>query len=231
MTTIFHNALISKEKLREIILKNPQTLLSGLSFIDLQMSVDEGGIIDFLGVDTAGCLVIVNFDIISDDHMLIDVLSQMQWLKKNQGLIKRLFFSENICFEKTPQIVLLAPAFSNKLEDAVKQLTAKDLKLLNYKYIVSESDDAIIFDEVFSNLKLNSEQALKSKNEDKQLDKIEYAVLSEKDEIEENSDSEKIEAIEEEKSPLYDVITLTPEEIAEFMDFDIGIEQKQRAEQ
>ncbi len=231
MTTIFHNAQIDKEKLRDIILKNPQTLLSGLSFIDLQMSTEDDGIIDFLGVDPHGRLVIVNFDINANDNMLINVLSQIQWLKKNQGLIKRLFFSESISFENPFQIVLVGPAFSNKLQAAVKQLSGKDIKLLNYKYIVSKSDDAIMFDEVFSNLKSNAIQTSKPEIDGKQSDKIEYAVLNKKEVIVEKSDSiSKIETIEEEQSPLYDVITLTPEEIAEFMDFDIVLEQNQTAD-
>ncbi|MBU1043343.1 MAG: hypothetical protein KJ915_02965 [Candidatus Omnitrophica bacterium] len=233
MTTIFHNAQISNDKLREIILKNPQTLLPGLSFIDLQMSADEAGIIDFLGVDTNGRMVLVNFDVKANDQMLIDILAQIQWLKKNQGLIKRLFFSENVDFEKSPQIVLVGPVFSNKLQSAVKQISDKDIKLFNFKYIVSKSDDAIIFDEIFSQNKIADAQSLRNKILTEQpKEVVESPVFSQKEPLIEKPalGLKNSENIKKEKSPLYDVITLTPEEIAEFMDFDVALEQNQTSE-
>ncbi|MBU1087817.1 MAG: hypothetical protein KKD05_09925 [Candidatus Omnitrophica bacterium] len=233
MTTIFHNAQISNDKLREIILKNPQTLLPGLSFIDLQMSTDESEVIDFLGVDTNGRMVIVNFDVNPNDQMLIDVLSQIQWLKKNQGLIKRLFFSESVDFDKSLQIVLVSPVFSSKLQSAVRQLSDKDIKLFSFKYIVSQSDDAIIFDEIFSHIKTADSRSLKNQSLDEQAKKAaECSVFFQKEQIVKNPGLgfEKSEELKKEQAPLYDVITLTPEEIAEFMDVEAALDQNQVSE-
>jgi hypothetical protein len=231
MTTIFRNAQINKETLREIILKNPHALLNGLSFIDLQLTTDESGIIDFLGVDTNGRMVLVDFDVKPNDQMLIEILAQIQWLKKNQGLIKRLFFSESVDFEQTPQILLICPEFSSKIQSAVKQLREKDIKLLNFKYIVSDNDDAIIFDEIFSNVNSNSALLAKLKAakapEPAAIERPAFTKPAQSmgitvPELNENTASE--------QAPLYDVITLTPEEIAEFIDFDVALEQNQTAD-
>ncbi|MFH1062555.1 MAG: hypothetical protein V1747_06680 [Candidatus Omnitrophota bacterium] len=231
MTTIFHNAQINKEKLRQIILKNPQSLLAGLSFIDLEMATDESGVIDFLGVDITGRMVVVNFDTQANDQMLIEILSQIQWLKKNEGLIKRLFFSESVDFEQAPQMLLVCPVFSNKIQSAVKQLTDKDIKLLKFKYIVSNADDAIIFDEVFSSINSASAPALKTQlSTDRESIMVDRAALTKHAPLIKKTVSEISEDAKKEQSPLYDVITLTPEEITEFMDFNIALAQSQAAD-
>ena len=120
MTSVFRRTNISKEKLREIITKNSQSLLDGLVFIDLRLDADECGVIDFIGVDIAGGLVIIDFDVECKNDLLITALSQAYWLKKNQGLIKRLFFSENIDYNKVPKILLIAESFSSKLIAALE---------------------------------------------------------------------------------------------------------------
>lgn len=230
MTTIFHNAQINKEKLRQIILKNPQSLFAGLSFIDLQMVTDESGIIDFLGVDASGRMVLVNFDVQANDQMLIEMLAQMQWLKKNEGLIKRLFFSESVNFELLPHMLLVCPVFSNKIQSAVKQLIDKDIKLFKFKYLVSGSDDAIIFDEVFSNTAFPAPELKTQLSNNQESVIIDRAALNKQTSIMEKMVLEVKDEKKTEQLPLYDVITLTPEEIAEFMDFDISLEQNQTAD-
>ncbi len=209
MTSIFRNALIDKEKLREIILKNPEYLQPALSFIDLQLGSEEEGIIDFLGVDASGELVIVDFDTKVNNDLLISALSQMQWLKKNQSLLKRLFFSENIDFSQTPQVFLICPAFSEKSISAAKQLAWLDVKFIQFKYIVAEGQDAIVFEEVFCNKKHDRYlRPVRSKEAD--IEKI----LTFKPPLVSPESLPRVEPSVDEG------ISLTPEEIAEFMDFD-----------
>ena len=134
MTTIFRKIQIKKEKLKEIILKTPECLLPGLSFIDLKLGTEEEGFIDFLGVDKAGHLVIVNLATDDNEQILIAALSQMNWLEKNKGLIKKLFFSENVDFEQPPKILLVGPGFSGKLKSAAKQIMLREIKFVEFKY-------------------------------------------------------------------------------------------------
>jgi len=215
MTTIFHRAYIQKEKLKEIILKNPTSLLDGLRFIDLGLGAEEEGVIDFLGINIKGQLIIVNFDSSVNDLMLVNSLSQMQWLKKNEALIKRLFFSENVDFSQPPRILLIGPGFSEKLKSAVKQCLSCDIKLLEFKYIVSQDKDAIIFEEEFSN------KVCLPRDESKEDKKITEKVIipSGVCRVREPGETKKQEFILEE-------VTLSPQEIAEFMDFEEVLNKK-----
>ena len=124
MTIIYEISQLDKKKLREIIIKNPGCLDPNLSFIDMDLGTDEG-IIDFLGIDKTGGLVIVNIDVKEKNEALISMLSQVHWLKKHKDLIKRLFLNENIDFTLPPQVYLVSSSFSEiqkelKIEDAPK---------------------------------------------------------------------------------------------------------------
>lgn len=222
MTTVFHKASISREKLSEIIKKNPASLMDGLFFIDEHMEAGEQGVIDYLGVDAAGRLVLVNLCTSSDEGMFIAALSQMYWLKKNNGLIKRLFFSENIDFSQQAQILLVASGFPNKLINAVKQVTSQNIKLVEFKYIIAQDSDAIMFEEIFtskSSFVPMSSPAVQEKLVVPQESTVKRKML------EESSFPQQEQPVKTPRLILEDV-SLSQEEIAEFMEFEKTLEEK-----
>jgi len=214
MTTIFHRAQIDREKLQEIILKNPKDVQEGLSFIDHQLGTQEEGVIDFLGIDKTGRLVIVDFDIRENDRLLVEALSELQWLRENTRLIKKLFYNENVDFNKAPRLVLIGPSFSEKSKSAVRQLMTFNIKLMQYKYMVGKTEDALFFEEIYFNE--TSQQSLPKSTyvEPKTELSFEYKPTLPK------SIPPKI-AI---NTPKSEQVSLTDEEIAEFMDFDKALE-------
>ena len=231
MTKIFNKSIIDKEKLRQIILKNPQSLIEGMNFIDLQLDAGDHGIIEFLGIDSNGRMILINFDVNPNDSMLLDLLAQSQWIKSNQSLIKRLFFSENVDFKQPQELVLVCPVFSGKTMAAAKQL-GKNIRLIRYNYIVSNDDDAIIFDEVYSSVDSFSVKDNKPPAEKKTVDFLKPEIVK-KQHISGSRAESKEQKTEPEKDkeerlelPDYNMVSLTPEEIAEFMDFRMPVEQE-----
>jgi len=214
MTTIFHRAQIDREKLQEIILKNPADLQDGLSFIDHQLGTREEGVIDFLGVDKTGRLAVVDFDIRENDRLLVEALSELQWLRKNTRLIKRLFYNENVDFNKAPQLLLIGPSFSEKSKSAARQLMTFDVKLIQYKYMVSKTEDALFFEEIFFDETYQPPLPKSTDGKPKTELSFEYKPTALK------STEQKI-AVSTSKS---EQVSLTDEEIAEFMDFDKALE-------
>jgi len=225
MTIVYKKAEIERGKLREIILKNPDCLQSGLSFIDIELGNVDVGIIDFLAVDKTGKLAIVNFDSEENNGMLICALSQMQWLKKNENLVKRLFFSENVDFTQAAQLIFVGPTFSEKFRSALKQLISLDIKLIGYKYVVQDTKDAIFFEDLFTN-----------KASSKTITGSDSAPVKTQDSLNLKAKStleipQRIESPKEKENPAFeglslDEIALTPEEIAEFMNFENSLEEK-----
>ena len=151
MTVALHWGEIDKEKLRDIIFKNPEFVQQGLNVIDTQLGTEEEGIIEFLAVDKGGRLVLINFDTHENDNLLVSSLSQMQWLTKIENVLKRLYVKENVNFDQFPLLLIIAPFFSEKAKAAAKQITSHDIKFIEYKYMLVEGRDAVAFDEVFSN--------------------------------------------------------------------------------
>jgi hypothetical protein len=207
MITIFRKSQIDRERLREVILKNPDCLDPNLNFIDVDLNTKEGTI-DLLGIDSTGQLVIVYVDIEERNEVLTSVLSQIHWLKKYESLLKRLFSGKNIDFTQSPQVYLVSSYFSEKLKAAVKQIVIQKIKLIQFNYLNHKDQDAIFFEEVFCTQEYGEKIRPTSdvKSEDEELLTFESTVISEnkKDVL----------------SPGGEEITLTPEEIAEFKDFD-----------
>ncbi len=207
MTTIFKTSQIDRGKLREIIINNPGCLDPALSFIDKDISTDEG-IIDFLGVDKTGGLVIVNIDIEKSDEALISVLSQIQWLKKSESLIKRLYSDEKIDFSLPTKIYLVSSCFSEKIKSAVKQILMENIKLIRFKYLSNKDQKAIFFEEIFCNLVTGEPGRPVKEEKSKAADFLTFNPTNVA-EGELNVDSSQAGQGK-----------ITPEEIAEFMDFD-----------
>ena len=221
MTTIFYKSQISCDKLKEIIVKNPQTLRTSLSLIDRNLGGDEAGAIDFLGVDKTGRVAIVDVDVRGNDDLLLTALGQVRWIRKNAGLLKRLFFSDGIDFSQPIDIILVCPEFSPKIQAAVEQFPEYDIRLIKFEYITTGTDDAIYFDEICRSQQgavIPSAAEEESKN----------TVIAEEPVAAQASRSS-VHIPEDDTFPLREV-TLSPEEIAEFMDFDRNSEYDASAE-
>lgn len=210
MAEVLNWAQFDKEKLRDNIFKNSVALYQGLTFIDSQLGTEEEGIIDFLGVDKAGRPVIVDFDTQENDNLIIYSLSQVQWLVKIKSLIKRLYFNENVDFNQTPLILLIAPSFSDKAKSAIKQLSTIEIKFIEYRCLSVQGQDIVVFDEVFYNKKYSHKICLLDANN------------KEKEEILKRKpvEPEHMPHMREEKVIAAQGVALTAEEIAEFMSFD-----------
>ncbi|MFH2138281.1 MAG: hypothetical protein ABII88_07185 [Candidatus Omnitrophota bacterium] len=227
MTTVFRKTVIEKEKLREIILKNPEYIQPDLSFIDLKLGTEDEGIIDFLGVDKTACLNIVNFSTGENADLLISALSQAHWLRKNETLVKRLFFSENVDLTQSPVIMLIGSDFSEKSKSAAKQINGHLIKFIQFQYVISQDQDAIFFEEVFCNKKnLQQEIAV----EVKEKESITQTTVSLKSSVIRKETLPVPEVSAEAPHPRIEEILLSPEEIAEFMDFDRVLEREKSAE-
>ena len=211
MTIVFRKIQIGKDKLRDIILKNPECVQPGLSFIDLNFGNDDEGVIDFLGVDQAGRLIIVNFEVNESDKLLILSLSQMHWLKKNKSLIQRLFINENVDFSCAPIIMLISPMFSPRTIAAAKQLLEQEITLLKYQYIIAGTEDAIFFEAI---LNIRQSESIKD------IQVQENVIAGAEEEPIKSALPKKETVVSQKKNK----IELTPEEIAEFKDFDRVLE-------
>ncbi|MCP4649309.1 MAG: hypothetical protein GY853_04390 [PVC group bacterium] len=225
MTTIFRKAQIDRDKLRDVILKNPGDIQSELGFIDFQFGTAEEGVIDFLGVDSTGRLVIINFDTKENDELLVTALSQMRWLKKNENLVKRVFFSENVDFNQDPLILLICPGFSRKLISAAKELSGHDLRFVQFQYVISDAQDAILFEDIFSQQKPEIED-LPMQN----IESLKPPTILEEVKVTDNSIVDTTVELTEISPEQEEIISLTQQEIAEFMDFDKILEEKQTSD-
>jgi hypothetical protein len=201
MTTIFNKSQIQKPKLKEIILKNPDCLDPNLTYIAVDLNTEEGQI-DILGLNSNGQVVIVNMDIEENNEALISILNQIQWVKKYKSLIKRLYSSKNVDFTMAPQAYLVSSCFSKKLRSAVEQIDIENLKLIQFTYLINENQNGIFFEDIFS-----TQENVEQPHLDREgISPVEVPI------IEENRKGS--------HTPKSEEIALTPEEIAEFKDFN-----------
>jgi hypothetical protein len=63
-------------------------------------------------------------------------------------LFKRAFRDVTLDFSKPPKIILVSSGFSSKTKSAVIQLFEHDITLIQYRYVIAEDRDGILFETV-----------------------------------------------------------------------------------
>lgn len=222
MTVALRRTRIKKEKLREIISENPDAIHHGLRFIDQELSTGECGVIDLLGVDAAGRLMILSIATEENIEMLVSVLSQLQWMKTHEGIMNRLLTGKNVDCNHCPGVLLVAPAFSEKLKEAAKQVRGVDMKLIVFEYFIADDSDAACdaaaFEQIFHSVHSGHDRSSTGK---KCMENgNDFPVKSSSD----------LKYQSRNVLPSYNNVILTAEEIGEFIDFNKDVTRKKIAE-
>jgi hypothetical protein len=204
MTTILHKSPIKKGKLKKIFQNNVQWLLPDLRIIDTDLATYERTI-DFLCINKESKLVIVNIDVQVNTGVLIEAMTQIKWLESYQGLINKAFANESIDFSSSPYIYLVAPNFSDSLKDFSEVLTNKNIVLIQYDYLINDSRDSIVFEQIFQSDIIDKEFLKYNQNAKRA----------------ENFESDQSFETIKKKEPTSEKDILTKEEIEEFRNFEL----------
>jgi hypothetical protein len=219
MTTIYHKSPITLQKLREIIFNNPDTIKQDFKILDSDLDIEDDQI-DLLGIDKFGAVVIIKIDNTADSDSFISAINQIFWLKKSSELINRLYLDKKIHFGLKPQLIMISSSFSKKLIMAAQQFQNIEIQYIEFTYLQNKTHDAIIFETIFQNKDQSIQMNIKGDESTREHISSQKLVSS----------VQKSQTIKSNNSRQSDIISLTPEEIAEFDNFDEELKKSRNFE-
>ena len=140
---------LTRDRLAAILpLDWSDALEDGLRTLDARIPCHPYGEIDVLAVDRSGKLTIIDFDVVSNDRLLLRGLGHVDWIMRNTPMIQRLHPNETFDASRTPRLIMLAPEFSLLLRRVTWQLSRPQINGVRYHVIGTPANPAILFEPV-----------------------------------------------------------------------------------
>lgn len=122
--------LREREQLEPMLLRDLTSVEDGMGALDHQVRTDSG-LIDILGADKEGTLVVIELKDELDDGQLDQGIEYYDWVASNVSLLARIYkgFDPN----KPPRLILVAPDFSESVRRVAKYTSLSSDGLLEFK--------------------------------------------------------------------------------------------------
>lgn len=141
-------AQVTREQVAAALKEFEGAIEAGLTGIDAGVPCAPHGEIDFLAVDRASQLTIIDFDTTSSDDLLIRGLGHFDWVVRNIPNLRRMFRGQAINFSLQPRVVLLTPKFSARMICVARQITRPPIHLVRYHFVETPGRAGIFFEPV-----------------------------------------------------------------------------------
>jgi hypothetical protein len=121
-------------------------LEDGLKLIDGGIPCPPCGEIDFVAVDRANQLAVIDFETTDCDELLIRGLGHADWMGGNVGNLRRMFRGSSINFSLQPRLFLLAPRFSSRVRCAARQVATPEIAWVRYQLVEMGETTGMFFE-------------------------------------------------------------------------------------
>jgi hypothetical protein len=141
-------AQVTREQVAAALKEFEGAIEAGLTGIDAGIPCAPYGEIDFLAVDRASQLTIIDFETTSSDDLLMRGLGHFDWVVRNLPNVRRMFRGQAINFTLQPRVVLLAPQFSARMRCVARQITRPHIYCVRYHFVEEPGRAGILFEAV-----------------------------------------------------------------------------------
>jgi len=134
LTKILPLNLTKEREIQKLFERNLVSILN-VDFLATEYSTSFGGRIDSLGIDKAGCPVIIEYKLTQNDNVINQGLSYLKWLLDHKADFELLCKSKNISSSidwTYPRVICVAESYNKFDLDTVELLPIK-IELLRYK--------------------------------------------------------------------------------------------------
>ncbi|MDH4077989.1 MAG: hypothetical protein OEW29_18840 [Acidimicrobiia bacterium] len=121
-------------------------LEEGLRGIDAEVPCGPCGKIDFLAVDRASQLTIIDFETTSSDELLLRGLDHFDWVVGNLANVRRMYRGQVINFSLEPRLFLLAPQFSARVRRVACRIPHPRIDWVRYQFMETPGQPGIFFE-------------------------------------------------------------------------------------
>jgi hypothetical protein len=137
---------ITKDALASLVRDLHSSLEEGLRVLDGSIPCHPFGEIDLLALDRANQLTVIDFDVVSNDSLLLRGIGHFDWLLHNLPNIRRMYPGYTINYLAPPRVILLAPRFSPSLRIVARHLTRPHVDWVRYHVVAAAGTLGMLFE-------------------------------------------------------------------------------------
>ena len=153
MTKVFNSKpLEDRDRLALMVAENSQALEKGLRVVDPGKGRGKWGPMDLLGVDATGRPVIIDVAPQARDDLLVEGLSHLQWFHQYRHQMLPLLGDRARDLFVHPRLILVAPDFSARCQDAVTTLENLPVDLFRLRLLQSENENGLLIEYAYSSM-------------------------------------------------------------------------------
>lgn len=138
-----HFEIEDRVELETYIKENLPIIHSDIVIIGEKIGHKKLGVIDLLGVNRKGQLVIIKFEKNSSNTIILQALALVKWINDNIDLIKKIPSKEKINEFTPPKIIIISPKLSFLDKNCIPPLFNYEIELYEYKGIQSKDGKGI----------------------------------------------------------------------------------------
>ncbi|MCM8812889.1 MAG: hypothetical protein NC924_03005 [Candidatus Omnitrophica bacterium] len=209
MIPILQRTVLSEALLHQFLVEQAAQLMPGIAVIDTDFG-DAAHMVKILAADARGAVSVIHYTTQADsDFLLVSGLAQLHWVRQQRALLKRLYPAQRFDEGLSPALVLVAPVFSAAAQAAAGYIAGASVRLVRYQYFLHGQAPVILLDEIFSEggRKVGGDAAQPG---GQTAGAAPAAAVG--DQLPSGAAPEELDEPQ--------AIALSPEEIAEFMEFD-----------
>lgn len=140
-------AVTDPDQLACLLEENLSALEPGLSLLDRRFPAGQV-VVDLLGQDARGRLVLVMFGSGSEAALLLQALEAYGWCRENEALLRHLFPGARLDAATPPRLCLLAPRFADSLRRTARHLGSLAPTLVECRAVELNGERAVSFEPV-----------------------------------------------------------------------------------
>lgn len=137
---------ITRDRLAALLTEFQGGIEDGLRKIDANVPSDPHGEIDLLAIDQASQLVIIDFETVPNDGLLLRGMTHFDWIMRQLPLVRRLYRGHPINFSIQPRLFLIAPEFSSVMTSAARHITRPAVDWIRYRLVTIPGGQGVFFE-------------------------------------------------------------------------------------
>jgi hypothetical protein len=138
----------SRELLGRALREFACTLEEGLRPFDANVPCDTDSSIDILAIDRLEQLVVIDYETVPDDLLLLRGISHVDWAMRNIAALRRMYRGTAINFSSPPRLCLVAPGFSSRFMNVARLFVAQPFRAMEFAVFDSPAGRGIAFTHV-----------------------------------------------------------------------------------
>jgi hypothetical protein len=137
---------VSREDVAAALREFEGALEAGLRVIDSDIPCGQVGAMDFVAIDRAGLLAVIDFETASSDDLLLRGLDHVDWVIGNLPNLRRMYRGQAINFSLEPRLFLLAPQFSARVRRVAGRIPQTRIDWVRYHLVETPGGPGMFFE-------------------------------------------------------------------------------------